>query len=204
MNKWEEFGLMDESPVNIPINPLTKLLPTDPPVYKDFPFRQLIGSALHIARWKRCDISYAVSNLSRFSSNPTVLAAKAAIQLWIYLRCTARLRFSLSLSDVIKSNFCMVGLSDSESARDAVARRSTTGWMFYLGIALINWVSQLQCFIAQSSIEAETIAANKLLNEITLMQNMFIQANLLPESHTGTPMMIDNQAAIQSAYNFSV
>jgi hypothetical protein len=204
INKVEEFGLQDESLVNIPMNPQIKLLPTDPPVSKDFPFRQLIGSALHIARWTRCDISYAVSYLSRFSSKPTVSAAKAAIQLWVYLRCTARLRFSLCLSDVIKSNFRMVGLSDSDWARDAVTRRSTTGWMIFICNSLINWNSQLQSFIAQSSMEAETIAANKLLNEITLMQNMFIQANLLPESHSGTPMMIDNQAAIQAAYNSSV
>jgi hypothetical protein len=52
--------------------------------------------------------------------------------------------------------------------------------------------------------EAETIAANKLLNEITLMQNMFIEANLLLDSHSGTPMFIDNQAAIQTAFNSSV
>ena len=98
----------------------------------------------------------------------------------------------------------MVGMSDSDWARDQVTRRSTTGWMVFIGLALINWVSQLQSFIAQSSMEAETIAANKLLNEIILMQNMFKEANLLPISHTGTPMMIDNQAAIQAAYNSSV
>ena len=98
----------------------------------------------------------------------------------------------------------MVGMSDSDWARDQVTRRSTTGWMVFIGLALINWVSQLQSFIAQSSMEAETIAANKLLNEIILMQNMFIESNLLPDSHTGTPMMIDNQAAIQAAYNSSV
>jgi len=67
----------------------------------------------------------------------------------------------------------MVGMSDSDWARDAVTRRSTTGWMVFIGISLINWVLQLQSFIAQSSMEAETIAANKLLNENTLMQNMF-------------------------------
>ena len=204
LEKCEEFGLLDEPSVSLPMNPQLKLLPTDPPASKDFPFRQLVGSALHIARWTRCDISYAVSNLSRFSSNPTVSAAKAACQLWIYLRSTSRLKFRLSLSDVIKSNFIMVGMSDSDWARDQVTRRSTTGWMVFIGLALINWVSQLQSFIAQSSMEAETIAANKLLNEIILMQNMFKEANLLPISHTGTPMMIDNQAAIQAAYNSSV
>jgi hypothetical protein len=52
--------------------------------------------------------------------------------------------------------------------------------------------------------EAETIAANKLLNEISLLQNMFKEANILPESHSGTPILIDNQAAIQAAYNSSV
>ena len=204
INKCEEFGLLNESPVNIPMNPQIKLSPSDPPASKDFPFRQLIGSALHIARWTRCDISYAVSDLSRFCSNPTLSAAKAAIQCWIYLRWTAHLKFCLSLSDVIKSNFRLNGWSDANWARCSVTRRSTTGWMIYLGVALINWVSQLQSFIAQSSMEAETIAANKLLNEISLMQNMFREANILPESQTGTPMMIDNQAAIQAAYNSSV
>jgi hypothetical protein len=33
---------------------------------------------------------------------------------------------------------------------------------------------------------------------------MFKEANILPESQSGTPIMIDNQAAIQAAYNSSV
>ena len=49
--------------------------------------------------------------------------------------------------------------------------------------------------------EAETIAANKLLNELLYLQNMFNEAGLLPGNHSSTPMFIDNQAAIQSAHN---
>ena len=204
ISKCEEFGLLDEAPQNIPMNPQIKLSPEDPPASQDFPYRQLIGSALHIARWTRCDISYTVSNLSRFGAKPTIPAAKAAIQCWIYLRTTSHLKFCLSLSEVMKNNFRLNGWSDSDWGRDVLTRRSTTGWMVYLGIALINWVSQLQSFIAQSSMEAETIAANKLLNEISLLQNMFKEANILPESQSGTPILIDNQAAIQAAYNSSV
>ena len=201
LDKVSEFGLEGARRVKVPMNPLLKLSARDELADAAFPYRQMIGSALHIARWTRCDASYTVSQLSRYNAHPTVNAAQAACQLWVYLRDTAHLKFSLSLSDVRKSNFRMVGLSDSDWAGDVDTRRSTTGWMVYIGLALINWVSQLQSFIAQSSMEAETVAANKLLDELLLMQNMFAEAGILPESHSDTPLLIDNQAAIQAAYN---
>ena len=199
--KNEEFDLGDEPISPIPMDPKEKLSAQDEPADKDFPYRELIGSALHISRWTRCDIANTVSKLSSFNNKPTRKAAKAVKRLWAYLRGTSHLKFQLSLSNIRKAAFLMRGYSDSDWAGDLDSRRSTTGWMVFIGLALINWISQLQSFIAQSSMEAETIAANKLLNELLYLQNMFIEAGLLPGSHSSTPMMIDNQAAIQSAHN---
>jgi len=201
IEKVIEFGLEHAKQVRLPMNPTLKLSAQDEPASSEFPYRQMVGSGLHIARWTRCDISFTVSQLSRYNSNPTVKSAQAACQMWVYLRDTAHLKFVLSLSDVQSSNFRMVGLSDSDWAGDADTRRSTTGWMVFIGESLINWVSQLQSFVSQSSMEAETVAANKLLNELLLMQNMFIEAGILPESQSGTAILIDNQAAIQAAFN---
>jgi len=199
--KIEEFDLFDEPISTIPMDPKEKLSTQDEPADKDFPYRELIGSALHIARWTRCDIANTVSKLSSLNNKPTRKAVKAVKRLWAYLRGTAHLKFQLSLSNIRKAAFLMRGYSDSDWAGDIDSRRSTTGWMVFIGLALINWISSLQSFIAQSSMEAETIAANKLLNELLYLQNMFIEAGLLPGNHSSTPIFIDNQAAIQSAHN---
>jgi hypothetical protein len=201
LDKVEEFNLADEKLSHVPMNPAAKLTIHDEPAPPGTPYREMVGSALHIARWTRCDIANTVSQLSRYNAKPTRGAAVAAARLWAYLRATARLKFTLSLSNVRKSNFQMIGYSDSDWAGDIDTRRSTTGWMVFIGVSLISWIAQLQSFIAQSSMEAETIAANKLLNELLYLQGLFKEAGLLPESQSKTPVMIDNEAAIKSAYN---
>ena len=201
LDKVEEFNLSHERASTVPMNPAVKLSMHDEPAPPGTPYREMVGSALHVARWTRCDISNTVSKLSRYNSKPTRKAAQAARQLWTYLRGTARLKFILSLSNVKESNLQMVGYSDSDWAGDSDTRRSTTGWMVFIGNSLINWISQLQSFIAQSSMEAETIAANKLLNELLYLQGLFREFKLLPESQTGTPVKIDNEASLKAAYN---
>jgi hypothetical protein len=199
--KIEEFQISQDKPAKVPMDPELRISIHDEPAAPNNQFREMIGSALHIARWTRCDISNTVSQLSRLNSKPTIVGVRAARKLWSYLGDTAHLKFKLSLSNVRKVALQMVGLTDANWAGCIDTRRSTTGWMIFIGLALINWISQLQSFVAQSSMESETIAANKLLNELLYQQGMFIEAGLLPESQTGTPMMIDNEAAIKAANN---
>ena len=199
--KIEEFQISLDKPAKVPMDPELRISIHDEPAAPNNQFREMIGSALHIARWTRCDISNTVSQLSRLNSKPTIVGVRAARKLWSYLGDTAHLKFKLSLSNVRKVALQMVGLTDANWAGCIDTRRSTTGWMIFIGLALINWISQLQSFVAQSSMESETIAANKLLNELLYQQGMFVEAGLLPESQTGTPILIDNEAAIKAAYN---
>jgi hypothetical protein len=53
----------------------------------------------------------------------------------------------------------LVSYSDSDYAGDMDDRKSTSGVVFFLGPSIITWSSQKQRIIAQSSCEAEYIAA---------------------------------------------
>ena len=50
------------------------------------------------------------------------------------------------------------GFSDAHYAEDADERKSTSGYIFYLGGGPIHWRSQLQKIPAQSATEAEYVA----------------------------------------------
>ena len=51
-------------------------------------YREMVGSLLYIASWTRPDIAYAVSELSRFISNPGLVHLTAAKRVFRYLKQT--------------------------------------------------------------------------------------------------------------------
>jgi hypothetical protein len=98
------------------------------------------------------DIAYAVSVVSQFATNPDQ-SHKAAVT-WIlqYLRRTAN--YAL----VFKGTFSeLAGYSDADWAGDQSTRRSTSGFIFSVGSAVISWSSKLQPSVALSTCEAEYI-----------------------------------------------
>ena len=181
--------------------PSTKLDPEDEIYPKAYPFRKQIGSALHIARWTRPDISFGVSTLARFNNAPTWNAIAAIRHLWRYLVQTANKALVYELSPNLEVNTKMFGYSDSDWAGDRLSRRSTTGWMLFIGKCLINWISQLQSLIAQSTAEAELIALNQIVNEVIYMQNFVKQSNLLLIASDGTEVFGDNSASLSITRN---
>ena len=53
----------------------------------------------------------------------------------------------------------LLGCSDSDLAGDIDDRKSTSGVLFYFGGCPVSWSSQKQKIVAQSSCEAEYVAA---------------------------------------------
>jgi hypothetical protein len=95
----------------------------------------------------------------------------------------------------------MTAYTDSDWGGDKVRRKSTSGWLLFIGSALINWMSKGQSVIAQSSSEAEVIAENKGSNEVVYRQNLFYGAGVLPLSQHETEIYIDNSSAIDITIN---
>ena len=128
-------------------------------------YRTMVGSLLYLACWTRPDISYAVSELSRFVSAPCAKHMEAAKHLIRYIRQTKdlSLQFSKQLSG--KSNI-LTGYVDSDWAGCPDSRKSTSGYALMLNGAAISWKAKRQSVVALSTAEAEFVAASSMVQEV--------------------------------------
>ena len=82
----------------------------------------MVGALLYVAQWTRPDISYSVSELSRFVSNPGKVHLELAKRDFFYLAKTSSLRLKYSPS-AITDNL-----------------RSTSGYVLMLNGAAVFWL----------------------------------------------------------------
>ena len=142
-------------------------------------YRSLVGSLMYIMVATRPDIAFAVSNLSKYVSNPGWLHWKAAIHCLKYLKGTIDLKISYKKSFTIP--LTLTAFYDSDWAGCHDSRRSQSGGLLLLGNSPIAWISQQQSNCALSSAEAELnslvitvkeiIWIRKLLHELKIFQN---------------------------------
>nr|GEV44210.1 zinc finger, CCHC-type [Tanacetum cinerariifolium] len=104
----------------------------------------------------RSDLAYAISRLSRYTSNPSVAHWKAMIRVLHYLRYSRDYRLYYDRYFVVTE-----GYSDTNWISDIKDSRSTSGYMFTLGGAVISWKYSKQTVIAKSTMESEFIALDK-------------------------------------------
>jgi hypothetical protein len=78
--------------------------------------------------------------------------------------------------------------------------RSTSGTVVLLAGGAILWISRLQSVAAQSTMEAEHVAASHSSRELTFVRNLLGELMEKPLEHPST-MHCDNQSAISVAEN---
>ena len=86
----------------------------------------------------RPDIAYAVSVVSRFAVKPTQTHKAAVTRIFRYLR--KPVDYVLVFKDPLVP---LSGYSDSDWAGDYDTRKSTSGYVFNVGSAVISWSSKL-------------------------------------------------------------
>ncbi|KAH7351937.1 hypothetical protein KP509_19G021300 [Ceratopteris richardii] len=173
---------------NMSLQMVAKAEPFDATLYS-----QAIGCLIYLCN-TRPDIQFAVSQVSRFMQNPTVLHWKAIKRIFRYLKGTSN--FAMVFSKSI--HLLLKGFSDSDWAGDRDTRRSTSGFCLYLGVCLISWLSKRQPTIATSSCEAEYRATFTATLESVWLQKIFSYLDVRVE-----PIQIfsDSQSAIAIAKN---
>ncbi|KAJ9537496.1 hypothetical protein OSB04_030229 [Centaurea solstitialis] len=111
---------------------------------------------MYLMSCTRLDLAYAVSKLSRYTSNASVEYWRSITRLSRYLRYIRECGLHYGrYPTVIK------GYSDANWISDIKDSRSTSGYVFILGSATISWKSSKKTIIARSTMESEFIALDK-------------------------------------------
>ena len=103
-------------------------------------YQQMIGSLLYVQIGMRPDISFAVSRLAQYASNPSPNHIRLAKYVFCYLKGTADLRL---LYDGMCGNG-LYGYSDSSWGDNPDNRHSTKAACSLLADAAISWCSRKQ------------------------------------------------------------
>ena len=140
----------------------------------------------------RPDITFAVSNVAKYSSKPTKEHWIAVKRILRYLKGSHNFGLLYRKSDCDTSK--CIGFSDSDWAGDLDDRRSTSGYIFQVGGTAVSWKSRKQSCVALSTAEAEYIALSQAAQEAIWLKQL--NTDLKVESSEPTTIYEDNQAAI--------
>ena len=160
-------------------------------------YRTMVGCLLYLSCWSRPDISFAVSELSRFVSEPCHQHMVAVKHLLRYLKGTKELGLiyskptGLGLTD--KADL-LWGYVDSDWAGCPDSRKSTSGYVLMLNGAAVSWKSKRQSVVALSSAEAEFVAASSMVQEVIYVRKFL--DNLGFPQEKPTPIFEDNRTCV--------
>ncbi|CAJ2639360.1 unnamed protein product [Trifolium pratense] len=191
----KKFKMDDANPVSTPMECGIKLSKheegetVDPSLFKS-----LVGSLRYLT-CTRPDILYAVGVVSRYMEHPTTTHLKAAKRILRYIKGTTNLGLYYSVSDDYK----LVGYSDSDWGGDVDDRKSTSGFVFYIGNTTFTWMSKKQSIVTLSTCEAEYVAATSCVCHAIWLRNLLKELSL-PQKEP-TKIFVDNKSAIALAKN---
>ena len=109
----------------------------------------------------RPDIVHVASLLSKFMHCANEKHMQAVKRILRYVKGTIDYGIKYANSDQLQ----LVGFSDSDYGGSIDDMKSTTGYCFSLGSGTISWCSKKQEIVAQSTTEAEFVAATAAANQ---------------------------------------
>ena len=197
----ERFGMADSYSVSTPSDPnvILSQIPDDSENTDVLrvPYKEAIGCLMFISLLTRPDITYAVNNAAKFCENPRNIHWTVTVKRILrYLKGTSN--FGL-IYQRQSGNTRLTGFCDADYGGDIDTRRSRSGYFFKLGASLIAWSSQGQKCTAQSTTEAEYIAACMATKEAIWLRRLLSSIGFTQTAPT--PLFRDNQSAIRLVKN---
>jgi len=190
-----EFGLTNAKSAGSPLDPSLPLLIAQPgdKMCNIKYYQRLTGSLNHLAVFTRPDISFAVSKLSQFNSNPTTTHLKAAMHVLRYLKGTRNLCIVYKRQP---GNVIIVGYSDADWGSDENDRISYTGYAFQVHGGLASWTSHKQSTVSNSTMQSEYMALSDASREAVARAQFFQELNI-----SSMPLLIlsDSETALDLA-----
>jgi hypothetical protein len=151
----QKFKMEDSKAMTTPMGMTTALDADEEGEHVDQKkYRSMIGSHLYLTA-TRPDIQFSICLCARFQASPRTSHPQAVKRIFRYLRHT--LDFGLWYS--ASSSLALHGFSDADFAGCLLDRKSTSGTCQFLRSSLVSWSSRKQSSVAQSTTEAEYVAA---------------------------------------------
>ncbi|GJU88630.1 putative ribonuclease H-like domain-containing protein [Tanacetum coccineum] len=156
-------------------------------------YRSMIGSLMYLTA-SRPDIMFAVCACARFQVTPKASHLNAVKRIFRYLKHQPK----LGLWYPRDSPFELEAFSDSDYGGASLDRKSTTGGCQFLGRRLISWQCKKQTIVANSTTEAEYVAAANCCGQVLWIQNQMMDYGF---NFMNTRIHIDNESTISVIKN---
>nr|GEX40298.1 hypothetical protein [Tanacetum cinerariifolium] len=118
----------DCCPVSTPLDPTIKFMPNTCRIVDQLEYSRSIGCLMYAMTSTRPDIAYAVSKLSRYTSNLSTHHWHVIMEVFKYLKKT--MDYGLSY---FRFPSVLEGFADASWITNSADHTSTTGWVFLLG-----------------------------------------------------------------------
>ncbi|KAH9671402.1 Integrase catalytic domain-containing protein [Citrus sinensis] len=129
--------------------------------------------------------------VSRYQSNPGPEHWTAVKHIMKYLKRTKNYMLVYSGDELIP-----VGYTNSDFMSGKDSRKSTSGYVFTLGSGAISWRSVKQSCIADSTTEAEYVAASKAAKEAVWLRKFLQDLEMVPAITAPLKLFCDNSGAV--------
>jgi hypothetical protein len=153
----------------------------------------MIGSLLYLTAM-RLDIQFSVCLCTHFQASPRTSHRQTVKHIFRYLCHT--LNFGLWYST--SSSLALHGFSDADFVGCRLDTKSTSGSCQFLGSSLVSWSSRKKSSVAQSTTEAEYVAATSCCSQLFWITYTISDFG---EEYTHVPLQCDSTSAISVAKN---
>ena len=168
--------------------------PKDRALMEKIPYASTIGSIMYAMLCTRLDMAFALSVMSIFQANPRKSQWETVKCILKYLRRTKDF-FLVYGGEELK----LQGYTDSSFQSDPNYSRSTSGFLFTLNGGAVSWKSSKQPTTANSTTEAEYIAASDAAKEAVWLKKLITDLGVVPMISNPIPLLCKNNVAIAQA-----
>ncbi|GJV04611.1 putative ribonuclease H-like domain-containing protein, partial [Tanacetum coccineum] len=151
-------------------------------------YKSMIGSLMYLTTSKP-DIMFAVCACARFQVTPKTSHLHAVKRIFRYLKGQPK----LGLWYHRDSPFDLESFYDSDYAGASLERKSTIGGCQFLSKWLILWQCKKHTIVANSTTEAEYVAATNCCGKVLWIQNQMLDYGF---NFMNTKIHIDNESTI--------
>ncbi|GJW18886.1 putative ribonuclease H-like domain-containing protein [Tanacetum coccineum] len=156
-------------------------------------YRSMIGSLMYLTT-SRPDIMFVVCACARFQVSPKASHLNAVKRIFMYLKHQPK----LGLWYPRDLPFKLEAYSDTDYGGASLDKKSITGGCQFLRRRLIYWQCKKQTIMANSTIEAEYVAAANCYGQVLWIQNQMMDYGF---NFMNTKIHIDNESTISVIKN---